>query len=87
MTTPRIIDISPPITERLAVWPGDAPFKRKVALSIADGSNIEPRGLTASTEIAITERIRADKARRSAGPWREVYDRTPLGESCELARA
>jgi hypothetical protein len=30
----------------------------------------------------------ADKAhRKSAGPWREVYDRTPLGESCDLPRA
>lgn len=38
---PRIIDISPPITERLAVWPGDAPFRRKVALSIALGANID----------------------------------------------
>jgi arylformamidase len=38
---PRIIDISPPITERLAVWPGDAPFRRKVALSIAEGANID----------------------------------------------
>src|SRR5690606_31347785 len=37
----RIVDISPPITEALAVWPGDAPFRRKVALSIAQGANID----------------------------------------------
>ncbi len=37
----QFIDISPPITERIAVWPGDAPFRRKVALRIADGSNID----------------------------------------------
>jgi arylformamidase len=38
---PRIIDISPPISERIAVWPGDVPFRRKVALSIATGANID----------------------------------------------
>lgn len=38
---PRLLDISPPISERLAVWPGDAPFRREVGLSIAQGANID----------------------------------------------
>jgi arylformamidase len=37
----RIIDISPPITERLAVWPGDVPFSRPISSAIANGSNID----------------------------------------------
>lgn len=37
----RIIDISPPITEAIAVWPGDVPYRREVSLSIAQGANID----------------------------------------------
>ena len=39
--TARLIDISPPITPELAVWPGDVPFSRDENLSIAGGSNID----------------------------------------------
>ncbi len=37
----RIIDISPPVTSELAVWPGDVPFSRSVNLSIEGGANID----------------------------------------------
>jgi arylformamidase len=37
----RIIDISPPITPDLAVWPGDVPFSRTENLSFAAGANID----------------------------------------------
>lgn len=37
---PGLIDISPPISPRIAVWPGDTPFSRKVALDIAEGANL-----------------------------------------------
>ncbi|MEO0602004.1 MAG: cyclase family protein [Myxococcota bacterium] len=36
----RLIDISPPIDERIAVWPGDVPFSREVALSLERGDNL-----------------------------------------------
>lgn len=39
--TGRIIDISPPITSDLAVWPGDVPFSRSVNLAIEAGANID----------------------------------------------
>ena len=39
--TGRIIDISPPITSSLAVWPGDVPFSRSVNLAIESGANID----------------------------------------------
>jgi arylformamidase len=45
MSSPRLIDISPTISERLGVWPGDVPFTREVALSIEAGDNI---GLSAT---------------------------------------
>ena len=37
----RLIDISPPISERIAVWPGDVPFRRATSLSIEAGDNID----------------------------------------------
>jgi arylformamidase len=44
MTGRRIYDISPPIRETLAVWPGDTPPRREVLLDMARGD-----GLTLST--------------------------------------
>ncbi len=35
-----IYDITPPITERLAVWPGDTPPRREVLLQIERGDNV-----------------------------------------------
>ncbi len=36
----RLIDISPPIDERIAVWPGDVGYSRDVALSLERGDNL-----------------------------------------------
>lgn len=36
----RILDISPPLSPDTAVWPGDQPLARKVALDMASGSNL-----------------------------------------------
>jgi arylformamidase len=36
----QIIDISPPISERLAVWPGDTPPRREILLDMARGDGI-----------------------------------------------
>lgn len=42
MTKPeaRLLDISPTISSRLGVWPGDVGFQREESLSIARGDNI-----------------------------------------------
>lgn len=37
----RLHDISPPISPRIAVWPGDVPFSRHVSMSIAGGDNLD----------------------------------------------
>ncbi len=37
----RIYDLSPLIEPALAVWPGDQPFRREVALSLATGANLD----------------------------------------------
>lgn len=37
----RLLDISPPITERLAVWPGDTPFRQEWLCRIDQGANLD----------------------------------------------
>ena len=37
---PRIIDISPLVSERIGVFPGDVPYRRHVSLSLDAGDNI-----------------------------------------------
>jgi arylformamidase len=36
----RLIDISPVVNERIAVWPGDVGYERRVSLSLDDGDNL-----------------------------------------------
>lgn len=35
-----LIDISPPVDESIAVWPGDTPYVRTVSLDMAAGANL-----------------------------------------------
>lgn len=49
--SPRILDISPPITPGIAVWPGDVGFSRTVALSIASGSNLDLSSMTTTLHV------------------------------------
>lgn len=37
----EIIDISPPISPDLAVWPGDTPFRQEYLARFADGANLD----------------------------------------------
>jgi arylformamidase len=46
-----IYDISPPISERLAVWPGDTPPSREVLLDIRRGDNITLSTLRATVHL------------------------------------
>ena len=38
---PRLIDISPLVSPRLGVWPGDVPFARAAGLRLEDGASCE----------------------------------------------
>lgn len=46
-----IYDISPPISETLAVWPGDTPPSREVLCDIAKGDNITLSTLRATVHL------------------------------------
>jgi arylformamidase len=47
----RLIDISPPIDSKIAVWPGDVPYSRKVTCSIADGANLDLSSHTTTVHL------------------------------------
>lgn len=46
-----IFDITPPITEHLAVWPGDTPPSREVLLNMKKGDNITLSSLRATVHL------------------------------------
>ena len=47
----KLIDITPPITERLKVWPGDTPPSREVLLDMQRGDNITLSTLHATVHL------------------------------------
>lgn len=47
----RLIDISPKVSTRLAVWPGDQPLEREVALSFVGGDHLELSALKATVHL------------------------------------
>ena len=47
----RIYDISPPITESLAVWPGDTPPRREILLDLARGDSVTLSTLHATVHL------------------------------------
>ena len=46
-----LIDISPLIHPGVAVWPGDVPFSREVALSFAAGHNLELSAIRSTVHV------------------------------------
>lgn len=48
---PRLIDVSPLISPRLGVWPGDQPFAASWSLRIADGANIDLSAIHATVHL------------------------------------
>ncbi len=47
----RILDISPLISERSAVWPGDVPFSRFVSSAMDQGGNLELSSITTTLHL------------------------------------
>lgn len=46
-----IIDISPLITDQIAIWPGDTPLRRHVLCDINSGSNIDLSSINSTVHI------------------------------------
>ncbi|HEV8600614.1 MAG TPA: cyclase family protein [Gemmatimonadales bacterium] len=71
-----IYDISPPITPKLAVWPGDTPPSREVLLDLARGDNVTLSSLHATVHLGAHAdapshygKAAADIASRSLEPY------------------
>jgi hypothetical protein len=47
----KIYDITPPMTEQLAVWPGDTPMSREVLLEMQRGDNLTLSTLRATVHL------------------------------------
>jgi arylformamidase len=47
----KMYDITPPVTEHLAVWPGDTPASREVLLDMAKGDNLTLSTLRATVHL------------------------------------
>lgn len=47
----KLIDISPPITPALSVWPGDSPLSREVLLDMGRGDNLTLSTLRATVHL------------------------------------
>ncbi len=73
-TGPGLIDISPLLSPRTAVWPGDVPFRRDVGASYGAGGNLELSSITTTVHAG----AHADAPRHTA-PDGEPIDRRPLG--------
>ncbi|HMV68025.1 MAG TPA: cyclase family protein [Myxococcota bacterium] len=47
----RLIDVSPVLHPGIGVWPGDVPLTREVALSIADGANLDLSSIRTTVHV------------------------------------
>ncbi len=47
----RIVDISPPLTPRIAVWPGDVPFSRTITCAISEGANLDLSSIATTVHV------------------------------------
>lgn len=47
----KILDISPQVSPSIAVWPGDVPFSRDVALDMRTGDNLTLSAMTATLHL------------------------------------
>jgi len=67
-----LIDISPLVSPRIAVWPGDTPFQRTVNLSIAAGANLELSHITGTVHLG----AHADAPSHYVHPGEDIAQRS-----------
>ena len=49
----RFLDISPPLSEEIAVWPGDEPYRREMSLDMRGGDHMTLSSIrTTGKEVA-----------------------------------
>jgi arylformamidase len=86
-----VLDISPLVSPRTAVWPGDVAYRRDVALSIAAGAHLELSSITTTVHVGAHtdapshyighgEAIHARDPARYVGPCQIVHVDVARGE-------
>lgn len=80
-----LYDITPTISPRLGVWPGDTPLSRQVALDIAAGANITLSSLDATVHLGAHADAPSHYAAGAPDIAQAPLDRY-LG-SCQVVRA
>src|SRR5437870_3920267 len=87
---PRLIDISPLVSERLSVFPGDVPYVRQTSRSLAAGDTLDLSSMCATVHIGAHADAPSHYVRGGAGidarplepyfgPCQVVEVRTPPG--------
>ena len=69
----KLIDISPLISPRIGVWPGDTPFSQTFLCRIDDGSNIDLSAVTTTMHLGAHADAPSHYARNGVG-----IDKRPL---------
>ena len=71
----RLIDITPTVSERLAVWPGDVPYSRSVALDIQSGDHLTLSAITGTVHLGAHTDAPNHYAKEGAGMSERALDR------------
>lgn len=79
-----IIDISPLISARIAVWPGDVPFSRLVSRAMEQGGNLELSSIR--TTLHLGAHADAPSHYASAGAGMSETALSPYIGPCQLVR-
>ncbi len=80
----RIHDLSPLISPALAVWPGDRPFSREVALSMAAGANLDLSSIHSTVHVGA--HADAPSHYGLGAPSIEALDLAPYVGPCQVMR-
>jgi arylformamidase len=80
----KLHDLSPRISPRLAVWPGDVPFSRSVAASLAEGGNLDLSSITATLHLGA--HADAPSHYGAGAPGIDALDLTPYLGPCQVLR-
>ena len=87
----RIIDISPLISEKIGVWPGDVPYRRSMTCRLEDGDSVGLSSIQTTLHVGAhtdapnhyrqgTEGIESRGLERYYGPCQVLRVRLPRGE-------
>jgi len=81
---PRLLDITPPVTPDLAVWPGDTPPRREVLVDLEEGGNLTLSTLHATVHLGAHADAPSHYGR--GAPAIEARDLDPYLGPCQVMR-